>query len=170
MVYKFNFWLLHALFQFLSFHSYIRKLRSGADKGKFVFLDDINCQIIPGCSEHPPWPNGICTKCQPNAVTLSRQVYRHVDYVTFQNSAIIHNFLNFWRKSGFQRAGYLYGKYEPHLDVPLGTKTVVYAIYEPPQNCTANSIEFLEDPDEALVDRIAQHFGNIKFFSIQGEE
>lgn len=148
--------------KFLSFHSYVRKLRSGVDKGKFVFLEDINCQIIPGCTSCPGWPKGICSKCQPNAVTLSRQAYRHVDYVSFQNSAIISNFLNFWRKSGYQRAGYLYGKYEPHLDVPLGTKAVVYCIYEPPQNCTANSIEFLDDPDEELVDRLAQHFGLLR--------
>ena len=146
-------------FQFLSFHSYMRKLKSGADKGKFVFLDDINCQIVPGCAEHPPWPNGICTKCQPSAVTLSRQTYRHVDYVTFQNSSIVHNFLNFWRQSGFQRAGFLYGKYEEHSDVPLGIKAVIYCIYEPPQACSPNSIEFLDDPDETLVDRLASSFG-----------
>lgn len=37
-------------------------------------LEDVNCKIKPGCQEHPPWPQGICTKCQPSAVMLNRQV------------------------------------------------------------------------------------------------
>lgn len=43
-------------------------------RGKFVSLENLSCKIKPGCTEHPPWPGGICTKCQPNAVTLNRQV------------------------------------------------------------------------------------------------
>ena len=43
-------------------------------RGKFVNLENLSCKIKPGCKEHPPWPGGICTKCQPNAVTLNRQV------------------------------------------------------------------------------------------------
>ena len=45
-------------------------------RGKFVSLENLSCKIKPGCKEHPPWPGGICTKCQPNAVTLNRQVRR----------------------------------------------------------------------------------------------
>ena len=80
----------------LSFHCYIRKLTSGVDKsvlpcsmlsqsfvhlasssfsrGKFINLEDLSCKVKPGCVDHPPWPDGICTKCQPSAVYLARQV------------------------------------------------------------------------------------------------
>ncbi|CAA9997563.1 unnamed protein product [Nesidiocoris tenuis] len=147
----------------LSFHSYLRKLTGGMDKyvsipihardefdnlmrlsnfeilvsldfaGKFVALENTSCRIKPGCKDHPPWPKGICSKCQPSAVTLNRQSYRHVDNVMFENPQIVERFLEYWRISGHQRVGYLYGKYEVHADVPLGIRATVAAIYEPPQ-------------------------------------
>ena len=43
-------------------------------RGKFAMLENLSCKIKAGCKEHPPWPGGICTKCQPSAVTLNRQV------------------------------------------------------------------------------------------------
>ena len=104
----------------LSFHSYLRKMTSGVDKGKFLALEDISCRIKNGCKDHPPWPKGICSKCQPNAITLNRQVYRHVDNVAFENKDLVERFLNYWRSTGHQRIGFLYGNYEIHNDVPLG--------------------------------------------------
>ena len=43
-------------------------------RGKFAALEDLSCKIKPGCTDHLPWPKGICSKCQPSAVTLNRQV------------------------------------------------------------------------------------------------
>ncbi|XP_063961834.1 nuclear protein localization protein 4 homolog [Lytechinus pictus] len=146
----------------LSFHSHIRKLTGGVDKGKFAFLENISCKIKPGCTEHSPWPHGICTKCQPSAITLDRQHYRHVDNVMFENPMMFDRFLDFWRKSGNQRIGMLYGKYEHHKDVPLGIKATVLAIYEPPQNSTSNSLELLEDPFAEAVNYVASKLGLCK--------
>lgn len=102
-------------------------------RGKFIQLDDISCRIKTGCKDHPPWPRGICSKCQPPSITLNRQTYRHVDNVMFENASLVERFLNYWRSTGHQRIGYLYGRYEIHSDVPLGIRAVVAAIYEPPQ-------------------------------------
>ncbi|XP_057323162.1 nuclear protein localization protein 4 homolog isoform X2 [Microplitis mediator] len=140
----------------LSFHSYLRKLTAGVDRGKFLQLEDISCRIKRGCKDHPPWPRGICSKCQPNAITLNRQPYRHIDNVVFENASLVERFLNYWRSTGHQRLGYLYGRYEIHSDVPLGIRAVVAAIYEPPQESTRDSISLLPDEKEPLVQELAQ--------------
>ncbi|OQR70612.1 nuclear protein localization protein 4-like [Tropilaelaps mercedesae] len=143
----------------LSFHSYLKKLTSGADKGKFANLENISCKIKPNCSGHPPWPKGICSKCQPTALTLNLQKYRHVDCIMFENRHIVDRFLDFWRRSSFQRVGILLGRYEPHSDVPLGVRAVVAAIYEPPQHCARDGIELIDDPHEETVDELAAKLG-----------
>lgn len=143
----------------VSFHAYLKKLTQGHTKGKFAVLEDISCKIKPGCKDHSPWPDGICTKCQPSAITLKRQDYRHVDNIMFENPILVERFLNYWRKTGRQRMGFLYGRYEHHKDVPLGIRAVVSAIYEPPQVSTADSLELLEDPRAEMVDRIASKVG-----------
>lgn len=76
---------------------------------------------VAGCKEHPPWPRGICSKCQPAAVTLARQPYRHVDNVLVDHPALVERFLSYWRASTHQRLGFLYGRLERHPTVPLGT-------------------------------------------------
>ena len=42
----------------LSFHSYVKKLTSGVDRGKFAALENISCKIKPNCSAHAPYPKG----------------------------------------------------------------------------------------------------------------
>ncbi|EDM06831.1 nuclear protein localization 4 homolog (S. cerevisiae), isoform CRA_b [Rattus norvegicus] len=127
--------------------------------GKFVALENISCKIKSGCEGHLPWPNGICTKCQPSAITLNRQKYRHVDNIMFENHTVADRFLDFWRKTGNQHFGYLYGRYTEHKDIPLGIRAEVAAIYEPPQIGTQNSLELLEDPKAEVVDEIASKLG-----------
>lgn len=61
------------------------------------------------------------------------QKYRHVDNIMFENHTTADRFLDFWRKTGSQRIGYLYGRYTEHTDIPLGIRAEVAAIYEPPQ-------------------------------------
>lgn len=51
----------------------------------------------------------------------------------FENHTIADRFLDFWRKTGSQRMGYLYGRFTEHKDIPLGIRAEVAAIYEPPQ-------------------------------------
>ncbi|XP_033108064.1 nuclear protein localization protein 4 homolog [Anneissia japonica] len=144
----------------MSFHTYIRKLKGGADKGKFINLENLSCKIKTNCpTGHAPWPEGICTNCQPSPVTLDRQMYRHVDNVMFENGSVIDHFLEYWRKTGFQRIGYMLGRYDIHKDVPLGIKAIVSTIYEPPQRATANSVELLLDPKNETLDRIANKLG-----------
>eukprot|EP01137_Pigoraptor_chileana_P006186 Opistho-2@50248 len=144
----------------MSFHSYLRKLFGGVDKGKFALLEDLDYGVKQGCKGHAPWPEGICSKCQPGAVTLNRQVYRHVDFIEFESPRIVDRFIQYWRQSGgHQRLGYLYGKYAPHADVPLGIKAMVMAIYEPPQDTRADSLELLADPNEEAVDQMAAALG-----------
>lgn len=66
----------------------------------------------------------------------------------FENHTIADRFLDFWRKTGSQRMGYLYGRFTEHKDIPLGIRAEVAAIYEPPQ-VTASS--YRSDSLSALV-------------------
>lgn len=114
---------------------------------------------MSGCTEHPPWPRGICSACQPGAVTLARQQYRHLDNVLVEHPAVVERFLQYWRVTGHQRAALLYGAYERHPLVPLGVRARVAAIYEPPQRGSRDHLQMLADPRAELVDEIAARIG-----------
>eukprot|EP00127_Corallochytrium_limacisporum_P004962 Clim_evm36s195 gene=Clim_evmTU36s195 len=133
----------------MSFNAYIRQQTAGkpfntTNTGTEYkhCVEEPQIGIRAGCVDHPPWPEGVCSKCQPGAVTLKRQPYRHVDYIEFDNLHLVDRFLQFWRESsGAQRWGFLYGRYERHAKTPLGIKAVVSAIYEPAQTNSIDSVD-----------------------------
>jgi len=146
----------------VSFHAYVRKLTDLHGKGTQLKkpLENISCLLDEKCNGgHKPYPKGICTKCRPSTLTLNRQPYRHVDNITIENEDVVNRFLDFWRSSSHQRVGYLIGRYEPFLDVPLGIKAVVTAIYEPPQSSTDKGVTFEDDPHHNLVGELCSWLG-----------
>ncbi|KAI9102705.1 NPL4 family-domain-containing protein [Phlyctochytrium arcticum] len=155
----------------LSYHAYLRQLTDQSktapiDSAQFIPpLDEIDMKVKVPCPGrvHESWPNGICTKCQPSAITLQSQNFRMVDHIEFETAGMIETFLKFWRSTGAQRFGYLYGHYEPYAEVPLGVKAVVSVIYEPPQEGSHDGIQLhLPNEEEETVDQLAQELGLIK--------
>ncbi|PVU87531.1 hypothetical protein BB559_005998 [Furculomyces boomerangus] len=135
----------------MSFHSYLRKVvsnnqrESGLGKGplpgSILPLEEPFFSAKPDCTGgHAPWPEGICTKCQPSAITLQQQMFRMTDHLEFAEGKIVDRMLSWWRETGTQRFGLMYGRYEKYTEVPLGIKAVVEAIYEPAQTNMADGL------------------------------
>ncbi|CEG77512.1 hypothetical protein RMATCC62417_12251 [Rhizopus microsporus] len=148
----------------MSFHAYLRQLTASQQSKNVPVLEEQDFRVKVPCSGgHAPWPEGICTKCQPSAITLQQQAYRMVDHIEFSSASIIESFLNYWRATGSQRFGYLYGRYEPYLDIPLGIKAVVEAIYEPPQQDHSDGIQLnLPWEEEEKINKVAEACGLVK--------
>ena len=122
----------------LSYHAYLRKISpkvSGTAASLVPPLSPLSYKVKVPCPNkgHAPWPAGICTACQPSAITLQSQPFRMVDHLEIASTDIVDRFLQAWRLTGLQRFGFLIGHYEPYEKVPMGIKAVVEAIYEPPQ-------------------------------------
>ncbi|KAJ3041408.1 nuclear protein localization protein 4 [Rhizophlyctis rosea] len=154
----------------LSFHAYLRQVTDqnktpAVTNPQFLPpLEDPDFKVkVPCPSGHAPFPKAICSKCQPSSVTLQQQTFRMTDHVEFEVPELMENFINFWRQTGLQRFGYLYGRFEPYSEVPLGIKAVVCAIYEPPQDNMVDGVQLqLPDPREQEVDGIAKALGLTK--------
>ncbi|MCO5598525.1 hypothetical protein L7F22_052622 [Adiantum nelumboides] len=151
----------------LSFHAYLRKRDIATNKPSRSYIppleeEDYNVKVPCPSEQHPDWPAGICTKCQPSAITLQRQPYRMVDHVEFAHPQLIENLLNFWRSTGLQRFGFLIGRYEPYDKVPMGIKAVVEAIAEPPQEGDADGLTLgVPWEDAGRIEKLAQNCGNM---------
>ncbi|OSX67954.1 hypothetical protein POSPLADRAFT_1030822 [Postia placenta MAD-698-R-SB12] len=124
----------------LSYHAYLQKVTpkvSAATSSTALLppLSQLSYKVKTPCPSggHPPWPAGICTACQPSAITLQSQPFRMVDHLEIASADIIDRFLQAWRMTGSQRFGWLIGRYEPYDKVPMGVKAVVEAIHEPSQ-------------------------------------
>jgi nuclear protein localization protein 4 homolog len=123
----------------LSYHTYLQKLAPKSTlsaSSSLPPLESLDYKVKTPCptGTHPPWPAGICTNCQPSAITLASQPFRMIDHLEIASMEVIDRFLQIWRQTGLQRFGWLIGHYEPYDKVPMGIKAVVEAIHEPPQH------------------------------------
>ncbi|SCW03653.1 LAFE_0G15214g1_1 [Lachancea fermentati] len=155
----------------ISFHAYLKEINDHTNKkssgSSYISpLSQPDFRINKKCpAGHEPWPRGICSKCQPSAITLQQQAFRMVDHVEFQKSDLVNEFIDSWRTTGTQRFGYLYGHYDRYKNTPLGIMAVVEAIYEPPQHDEQDGLtmDINQVKEELLhVDKIANEMGLLR--------
>jgi nuclear protein localization family protein 4 len=146
----------------LSYHAYLRKITPKSSVTTTTALPPLNplsYTVKSPCPSggHAPWPAGICTGCQPSAITLQSQLFRMVDHLEIASMDIVDRFLEAWRRTGLQRFGFLLGRYEPYDEVPMGIKAVVEAVYEPPQQGELDGLAIgVPWEDEARIRELAK--------------
>lgn len=149
----------------LSYHAYLRKLapKGSAATSSSALLPPLEPQsyrVKVPCptGSHLDWPKGICTACQPSAITLQSQPFRMVDHLEIASVDVIDRFLHAWRVTGLQRFGWLIGRYEAYDKVPMGVKAVVEAIHEPPQEGDPDGLSLgLPWEEEPRIKELAKH-------------
>ncbi|KAG5654030.1 hypothetical protein H0H81_008046 [Sphagnurus paluster] len=150
----------------LSYHAYLKKITpkpSASAASSLPPLSPLFYKVKVPCPSagHAPWPAGICTACQPSAITLASQPFRMVDHLEIASTDIIDRFLHAWRSTGLQRFGWLVGRYEPYDKVPMGIKAVVEAIHEPPQEGELDGLTLgLPWDDEPRIRELASSAAN----------
>lgn len=121
------------------------------------------------CNRHPP--GGSCLQCAPPNCNLKVQAYRHCDTISIEGT-LLFNWYAAWIRSQaavaktpallVQRAAVLFGRVidEPaESGNPFAVRSLVAALYEPPQNNTPNSIRLLPDDNESLIHLVASRLG-----------
>lgn len=146
----------------LSFHAYLRKISppssATSSAASLPPLIPLSYKVKTPCPSggHPPWPAGICTGCQPSAITLQPQPFRMVDHLEFADRDMIDRFLHAWRSTATQRFGWLIGRYARYDEVPMGVKAVVEAIHEPSQEGEVDGLSLgLPWEDETRIRNLA---------------
>ncbi|MCQ2819315.1 MAG: hypothetical protein MJ252_18785 [archaeon] len=153
----------------LSFDQYINDKRQKCKGTHEMTTLCINCmppallnyKMKPNCPNHPPYPEGVCNKCMPANVILNRQVYRHVDFVSFMNTEEINEFIKPWVEGFYsvQRMAYLFGYYAKDPNYPDGVRLIVEALFEPKQMGDHISVEPMCDDNTEYVDKITEALG-----------
>lgn len=99
----------------------------------------------------------------PPSVSIKQQPYRHVDTLSVMNVPEIEHFIGYWQNNllevGMQRVGFMYGYYMEDTNYDEGTRAVLEAIYEPPQEMIGEIAMPKDDPNHSRVDRIAEALG-----------
>eukprot|EP01056_Protomagalhaensia_sp_Gyna25_P005603 Protomagalhaensia_sp_Gyna_25__5602@NODE_774_length_2646_cov_310_594553_g607_i0_p1_GENE_NODE_774_length_2646_cov_310_594553_g607_i0NODE_774_length_2646_cov_310_594553_g607_i0_p1_ORF_typecomplete_len519_score72_13NPL4/PF05021_15/2_5e51zfNPL4/PF05020_15/3_5e14UN_NPL4/PF11543_8/1_1e05ubiquitin/PF00240_23/0_024_NODE_774_length_2646_cov_310_594553_g607_i010882425 len=142
----------------------------GKSKHKFKpfesFLNETDFQISNlalGNDYRPVKKNASGATRLPPAISLKHQPYRHVDHLEVMNVAELSGFVAHWRNTLYmlqQRAAFLIGYYREDLHYDdRGTRAVVEAVYEPPQNSRADGVDLNDDPFLPTVERVAAALG-----------